>query len=69
MPVHVTVANGRKCGDDPINARDVNTREVKLLNTTLIVIIYPSLIMLQQIVADEAPETREQVSNQAKMKN
>lgn len=65
VPVHVTIANGRKRGDDPINARYVNTREVKLLNTTLIVIIYPSLILLQQIVADEAPETSKQVWNHA----
>ena len=68
MTIDIAVANWRKRGDDPIHACDVNTCEFQVLNTALIVHVYPSLIMLEQVIANEAPETRKQVRNHAKLK-
>ena len=53
---HVIIRVG-KGSDDPIYTRNVNTVEFFLLNSSFMIGVYPSLIMLEQVVSYQAPET------------
>ena len=61
MPIHIPIPYRSKSRNNPIDARDIDTCEVQLLDASFTVVVDPALLHLKQIMPNQAPKTCKQM--------